>query len=366
MLTPEYLDVAPNQMFELYANLETTIINDVARRIKKMDYLTATAEFQLQVAQEMGGIYENTILEIAKTNNVSEKYIKKTLTDAGVKSIEFDDNIYKTQGLEPVPITQSPAMLQILKANIKKTNGEITNLTGTTANYSQKAFYDSVNQAHLEITSGAFDSKTSIKNACKRVGSDGMRIFYPSGHSDHLDVAVRRATLTSISQTASKLQDERFEEMEGDLVETSAHNGARKEHQVWQGLPFSRRGNKKYPDFVSSTNYGEGKGLAGWNCAHSWFPFFEGLPKQYTKQQLKEINEKKVTYNNKQIDYTEAREKQRYNERQIRKWKREVEATKGLENSFEKSKVKEYQAKQRDLIKQTGLRRDSSREQIIL
>ena len=46
--------------------------------------------------------------------------------------------------------------------------------------------------------------------------------------------------------------------MECDLVETTAHMGARPEHMDWQGRIFSRSGkSRKYPDFVKSTGYGD-------------------------------------------------------------------------------------------------------------
>ena len=64
--------------------------------------------------------------------------------------------------------------------------------------------------------------------AIKELSSKGIEsITYPSGHVDHLDVAVRRAVLTGINQTALKLQEARADEMGCDLVEVTAHAGAR-------------------------------------------------------------------------------------------------------------------------------------------
>ena len=94
-----------------------------------------------------------------------------------------------------------------------------------------------------------------------------------------MDVAVRRAVLTGVNQTTARMQIARADEMECDLVETTAHMGARPEHMDWQGRIFSRSGkSRKYPDFVKSTGYGTGPGLCGWNCRHSFFPYFEGCP----------------------------------------------------------------------------------------
>ena len=61
-----------------------------------------------------------------------------------------------------------------------------------------------------------------------------------------------------------------------------------------------------------------------------------------------------------------AGEVQRYIERGIRRWKREEVAMKaaGQPTDEARAKVRAWQARQRDFIKQTGLKRDSSREQI--
>lgn len=50
---------------------------------------------------------------------------------------------------------------------------------------------------------------------------------------------------------------------------------------------------REYPDFVESTGYGTGEGLGGWNCRHTFYPFFPGISERnYTDEWLKEQNKK--------------------------------------------------------------------------
>lgn len=103
------------------------------------------------------------------------------------------------------------------------------------------------------------------------------------GKTDKIDVAVRRAVLTGVNQTANKLQDKRAEEMNCDLVEVTAHIGARvtkkldhTNHAWWQGKVYSISGNSdKYPGLKETTGYGLVDGLGGINCRHNKFPFIE-------------------------------------------------------------------------------------------
>lgn len=98
---------------------------------------------------------------------------------------------------------------------------------------------------------------------------------YASKHRNRADVALRRVLRTEANQTSARITDDWLDTLDIDLVETSAHMGARPEHFVWQGKVFSRSGAKGYPDFVLSTGYGTVTGLCGANCRHSYGPYFE-------------------------------------------------------------------------------------------
>lgn len=84
----------------------------------------------------------------------------------------------------------------------------------------------------------------------------------------------------------------------------------------------------------------------------------------YSAQDLKEINSKTVEYNGQRMSLYDASQKQRANEREIRALKREQAGLEGAgqDTSEVKAKIREVQARQRDLCQQTGLRRDYFRE----
>lgn len=152
-----------------------------------------------------------------------------------------------------------------------------------------------------------------------------------------------------------------------DLVEVSAHSGARPEHAAWQGRIFSRSGtHPNYPDFKSSTGYGRADGLCGVNCRHTFGPFIEGGVPVWSEEKLKELDEPKYEYGGKQLTEYEASQVQRYNERQIRRWQREYAAMEaaGLDTSEAAAKLKHWQSVQADFVNKTGLVRQYEREQI--
>jgi len=382
MLTPEYLDMAPDDIVALYSKLDEAITRDIVRRLVKTGGVTLSAVWQADRLQESGMLYEDIINQIAKLSDASEAQVKALFQDAGVEAIKYDSAIYEAAGLSPLPIRQSPAAAQVLQAGLQKTQGYLNNLSKTTASASQTAYINAVTLAEMQVESGAFDYTTAVRNAVRNAIQDGATVLYPTGHVDKLDVAIRRATLTGISQTAAQISLSYADDMGCDLVETTAHAGARPSHAEWQGKIFSRSGkHKKYKDFVSATGYGSGSGLCGWNCRHSFYPFFEGLSSSaYPKSKLNEYKNKTVTYNGEKIGYYEATQMQRAQERKIRSTKRELagydEGIKSTDNETLRNamqadfsnasvKLKQQEAALKDFANQTGLDRQREREQVL-
>lgn len=369
MLTASQFDAIPTNILKLYHEYEDSVIADMVRRLVKMDYATSSAAWQMQRVIESGAVYEDVLKKLAGFTGKTEKELAEAFSAAGVKSMRFDDSIYKAAGLDPLPLNLSPQMAQVLANGLRTTNGFMQNITRSTALSAQRQFLQASDLAYLQVSSGAFSYDQAIKAAVKGIGESGLGVVYPSGRVDQLDVAVRRAVLTGVGKTSGDLQLARASEMGQDLVETSAHIGARPAHVLWQGQVFSLSGtSKQYPDFVTSTGYGTALGLNGINCRHSFYPFFEGISTAiYEKAELESYANKTVTYNGKKMTVYEATQEQRAIERQIRSFKRQENALQagGLDASAEAAKVRDLQAKMRSFTKQTGLSRQGVREQVV-
>ena len=368
MLKPKYIEQLPDHLIELYSELEQDILADMARRLSTYDYYIPAAQWQRNKLIELGGFEDWIIKALANRTDMTQEEIKALMEEAGMKALKFDDGIYKAAGLNVPPISASPVLLNVLNVGIIKTNGLFENLTNTTAGTATKQLENALDRAYMQIISGAFDKETSVRNAVKDLARHGVgAVTYPSGKTDSLETAVRRAVVTGVNQTALKLQEARAAQMDSDLVETTAHAGARPSHAEWQGKIFSLSGkSNKYPDFKSSTGYGTGAGLGGWNCRHSFYPYFEGSPRAYTDDELKEYNSKNVEYNGQKITEYEASLQQRSIERNIRRWKREKKAmdAAGLPTEEASAKIKNWQEREKDFLKQTEFKKQAGRSQV--
>ncbi len=381
-LTPSQLDKLPDGMIQLMSELQDEIISDICRRIRKTNLLTPTEEWQLVKANQLTMSSREVKRRIAQKLKISEKAVKELYTDAVRTAIREDEKIYKFAIADGVlagdyrekltNYTRSAAFSNALKKGLKNTNGLMRNLTNSAAAAANRQLSDALDLAYLEVASGAFTPKEACFKAVQKLGADGIKcVNYKSGRTDQLDVAVRRAIVTGIGKTCGDLQLGLAAEMDCTLVEVTSHLGARPSHAEWQGQIYSLvKGHPKYPYFYDATGYGTGDGLCGWNCRHSFFPYFEGISKPANEPEFSRSENERV--------YRDT-QKQRAYERAIRKSKRELAALDGarsVENDpaakarydsefARKSAVlKRREAALAEHLKATGLLPDNSRVRV--
>lgn len=380
MITPDWLSDELD-LLQTHKKLQESILRDISRRILKTDFtVTDTAAWQTEKLQQSGMVYKDIIKEISKETEKSNREIRQAFKDAGTEIFRYDESELEVAGEIPKEFAaMSPTMKTVMTAALKKVTKEVRNLTGTTAVTSQNSFIRACDLAHMQIVSGAFSHTDAIKMAIKSAAKDGVSVVYPSGHKSSLDSAVRRAVLSGVNQTTGKLVEMRADETGHDLMQLSAHSGAREDHAAWQGKIVSRSGRKSYLS-LDDIGYGEVTGFMGANCRHTWFIFFEGISKNaYTNEQLEAFRNETVAYDGETIPIREALDRQRAMERSIRRSKQELvmfdEAAKNVTLPEEKMlwkqefnnsavKLKAKEAKLKDYCEKTGLKRDRNREQV--
>lgn len=378
MLTPEQLAHCADDMVRLYSQLDEAIVRDIARRITKAGTMTETGRFQINALQNVGMLYDDILKTISSYTGKSESVLFDLFENAALWSVEYDMDIYTANGLNPIPLNMSPAAMQVLEAGYIKTNGNINNLTRTTAVTAQTSFIDACTFAEMKAESGAFSYEQAIADAIKQIAIPGGYVLYPSGHKDRIDVAVRRNVMTGVGQTTGQICLGYAQDMGCDLMEITAHCGARPSHASWQGQIVSLSGRKGYLS-LSDIGYGTGDGFKGWNCQHDWYPYFEGSPRMYSEKDIEELNAENIKFPDGSMHtYYEAEQYQRAYERAIRETKRILAAQdeciintkseslkKAMQNNFDEFSIrlKKQEAKLNTFCDKTGLLKDNARIQ---
>ena len=351
---PSTLDALPEELAELYRALEDTLLNEICSRLKVADQLNEVTVQDIRTLRSHGIDLKEIEKAIHKTTGISEKKLKELLDDV----VERNQKYY-TDLIDLTHITQPETLVSIEDtwAIYEQTKQTMRNLTrsmgflvdaGRTILPPAKAYQWALDNATMQIQSGAINYNQAIKSAVRQLAQSGLKVVdYESGHRDQIDVAARRAVMTAVNQLNRKYSEQSMDFLQTDLVQVEAHAGARdidgpkgwENHKKWQGklyrwaeftkkYPDASKG--EYPDFESTCGIGDVTGILGANCRHSWSAFVEGvMERTYTDKQLEHIDDGLgCTFEGKTYTAYEATQMQRRVERTIRNLKREKAAYK--------------------------------------
>lgn len=256
--SPPVLDALPEELAELYRGLEETLLIEICSRLKATDELNEVTVQDIKALRSHGIDLKEIEKAIRKTSGISETKLNKLLDDV----VERNQKYY-TKLIDLAHITQPETLVSVEDtwAIYEQTKQTLRNITrsmgflvdaGRTMLPPAKAYQWALDAATLKVESGAISYGQAIKDAVRELASNGLRVVdYESGHRDHVDVAVRRAVMTGVNALNQKYAEQSMEYLGSDLVEVSAHAGARDKdgpngweaHMKWQGRVF--RWNKK-------------------------------------------------------------------------------------------------------------------------
>lgn len=355
MLTPDQIDTLA---IDIVSGHQQKMLDEfVSRLVRAMasgGELSVRDMLTLQSVAEMNRSVVTEIL-LAHDRQISRQVkalVRAALEDSDTSDMEVLTSIYGAAHLEE----GSAVFNRVAQETADGLARIIARNNLQMAMRAERVWYDLAGQAIVRFNHGGMSMDRIMRDAINRLLSQGFKaIDYKSGVSSQIDVAVRRHVVSQVNQAASRMTMKRLDQFGHDLVFTSSHFGARPEHAAWQGKVFSLTGKGK-PDFYAVTGYGTGPGLAGWNCRHSFGPYFEGItevPKM--PERVNGMTE---------VEMYEATQKQRGYERQIRDTKREIDAlnTAGLDDTEARLKLGAQQRRLKAFTDKTQLPRQRARE----
>lgn len=343
----EEVELIPTSISDVRKMREAGILSDEVRKVLK--------ERMPEIQDEIDQAFEAAANEIERDN---DRFTEKVVMGENIAVDVPTPHTGRYKHVKELNLTKKETAL--LKRAYEKTNGTLYNLTGTTADTCQEEYIRVCDEAYWKVTHGV-SIHTAVADAIDQCAQYGAEVTYPSGHKDKLEVAVARAVRTGANQAAGDISLARCAELGVSQVIVSSHLGARytsqeepANHMSWQGKVydldwqngklqkygvtpqdgkdnagkfgflekiryfFSPKKNRSAGDFIEKTGYGTGPGLCGWNCRHSFGPYYKGISTNNTEQFDDEKN--KYRY--------DLEQKQRAAERNLREIKRRMNAFK--------------------------------------
>lgn len=327
-MTPDQKGSLPLQVEKLFYEMQDRIFSDIVRRIKKTGEITSTADYQINKLLILGNSTEIIEQEIKRLTGKTDPEMWELYDKvSNWEYVRYEDAYQQING-NFTPLEENEQVQQWSQAMISQTNNEIQNITqslGMTVDMGggKKVFtplsqyYQTyLDRACMDIVTGSFDYNTVLRRVVKELSASGLRtIDYASGYSNRAPVAARRAIMTGVSQLSAQINEMVARDLGTDTYEVTWHAGHRPSHW-WGGNIYTME------ELRSICRLGEGDGLCGWNCRHSYYAFVQGYSvRTYSPEQLRELEaqEREVRrWNGKQYNVYEATQKQRQMETTMR------------------------------------------------
>lgn len=272
--SPEILDALPEELAELFRGLELKLLEEICSRLRIADQLNEVTVQDIRALRAHGIDLEDIKKAISQATNTGAEKLDKLLDDVVARN-----QAYYTSLIDLAQVTAPERLVNEadIAAIRRQTWGAYKNITGSmgflvvrggrlTFLEPAKSYEWALDSALLQVQSGAISYNQAIAVAMRQLADSGLciaydkdgnpiknRVAYESkktpgkqGHVDHLDVAVRRAVMTGVNQLNQKYREQSMDYLETDLVEVTAHLGARnidgpngwENHAKWQGKVY--------------------------------------------------------------------------------------------------------------------------------
>lgn len=253
--SPQILDALPEELAELFRDLELTLLEEICSRLRIADQLNEVTVQDIRALRAHGIDLDEIKKAIAKATNTGADKLDRLLDDVVARNQQYYTGMIDLAG---VTAPEHLVSHEDIYAIHEQTKGQYRNITQSMGFMVRegrhrvmlppaKVYQWALDSAELQIQSGAISYNQAIREAVRQLADSGLKtVFYESGHVDSVDVAVRRAVMTGVNQLNQKYREQSMDYLETDLIETTAHLGARnidgpngwENHAKWQGKVY--------------------------------------------------------------------------------------------------------------------------------
>lgn len=375
------LEEQANLLFDNVAGWESSTLQRIGKRIKQYGKLSLADVKSINNIATVKHDMDAITKELAKVTGYNISQIEQMYGKLLEEQHLANQPLYDYRGKTFVPFKDNRELQAIARAYAKTTGETMINLAKTKAlcilDHNgkqiglQKYYTDILDKAVMQVTTGATDFHTAMRDSIVELGGSGVRIDYGGGVTRRLDTVVRQNLLWGAKQASIEYNEMIGEELGCDGVEVDAHSNPRESHRFMQGQQYSLHGKKTingvvYEDFEAS---GASSALQDYGCLHYRTPILLGISEpRFSKKQLAEIEEQ----NNKEYTIGERTgnryfwsQRMRNLESATREQKtiRDLARSNGDKVLVKKcnEKIKAYRQKYDEIAEATGLYPDTKR-----
>lgn len=248
------MDALPEELAELFRGLELTLLKIIVERIKKSGQINQVGVEAIKALRAHGITLDEIRAAIDETVQLGAEKLDALLDDV----VQWNQQYYKEMvTLAKVTDPQHYVDERDIAAIRRQTWGAYRNITGSmgflvvqkgrlTLLEPAASYQRCLDESLLKVESGVVSYEVAIADAVRQLADSGIKtVDYESGRHIQVDSAVRMCVMTGVNQLNQKYREQSMDYLETDLVEVSAHLGARNvqrpgepdyvRHDLWQG-----------------------------------------------------------------------------------------------------------------------------------
>ena len=377
------LEQQADLLFNNVAGWESSTLQRIGKRIGKYGKMSLADVKAINNIAVVKSDMDAITKELAKVTGYNILQIEQMYGELLEEQHLANQPLYDYRGKKFVPFKDNRELQAIARAYAKTTGETMINLAKTKALCvlgangkpigMQKYYTDVLDKAVVQVTTGATDFHTAMRDSIVELGGSGVRVDYGGGVTRRLDTVVRQNLLWGAKQASVEYNEIIGQELGCDGYEVDAHSSPRPSHMFVQGKQYcigkSRTINGvkfigfEETDPTSPDGKSASQALGEYGCLHYKTPILCGISEpRFSKEQLAQIeadNKKQYKVGNLEDNKYFFSQKMRALESATREQKtiRDLARSSGDKVLVKKcnEKIKAYRQKYDEIAEATGL-----------
>lgn len=342
-MIPNHFQEFASKVFTIYSDAELFIINKLSNSLYSDINLSNWKYRKLSEINAVKKVFRSYL------NNLSKER-KKLLYDGNMKAYRYayDSFISELMKTKFDGKLLPPSLRRVMKL-IEESNSKLDYVDRLIFRKANDVYKDVVVHASELVATGSITLRDAVRLELNDFADRGITSFVDkSGSKWSLPIYAEMATITALNRATMVSYVDSMQEYGYDLAYVSSHGDSCPLCRQWEGVIVSVSGkDSRYP----SLNDAISSGLYHPNCKHDISTYFDGISKPVKY----DVIESEKNY--------QERSRQRYYERQIRKWKRRMLVSASAEEESKAfDRVQLYRLKIREARQDTKLTRKYYRE----
>lgn len=376
------LEQQADLLFDNVAGWESSTLQRIGKRIGKYGKMSLADVKAINNIAVVKSDMDAITKELAKVTGYNISQIEQMYGELLEEQHLANQPLYDYRGKKFVPFKDNRELQAIAKAYARTTASNMVNLSqigGSNLGFIdkngkfkaiEKMYTEALDKAVMQVSTGATDFHTAMRDTIVEMGGSGIRISYPdSGITRRLDTAVRQSLLWGAKQASVEYNEMIGKELGCDGYEVDYHSNPRPSHEFMQGKQFVV-GEARTINGIHFDSFDEAEqALNEYGCLHYKTPIICGISEpRYSEKELarlKEQDKKNYEIDGKQVTGYEATQMQRRLETAVRNEKSikntaQAEGDKKLVSDCN-AKIKAYQGKYNEISEITGISKEPKR-----